>query len=78
MDNITIVNDGSGRVQLAPAGNEAAFRDAVARAIEAGGDVRTVTTETGVGVDMSVDTATKAGFIKKQTRARKAPKEIKE
>lgn len=78
MDNITIINDGSGRVQVAPAGNEAAFRDAVARAIEAGGDVRTVTTETGVGVDMSVDTATKAGFIKKQTRARKAPKEIKE
>lgn len=78
MDNITIINDGSGRVQVAPAGNESAFREAVARAIEAGGEVRTVTTETGVGVDMSVDTATKAGFIKKQTRARKAPKEIKE
>lgn len=77
MKGVTIINDGEGRVQVAPAGDVAAFRAAAAKAAEAG-PVRTITTGAGIGLDMSIETATEAGFVKKTTRTRRAAQTSKE
>ena len=77
MKGVTIINDGAGRVQVAPAGDVPAFRAAAAKAVEAG-PVRTITTEAGIGLDMTIETAKKAGFVKQQQRAKKAAPTNKE
>lgn len=77
MNGVTIINDGSGRVQVAPAGDVPAFRDAAAKA-SAAGSVRTITTETGIGLDMDEDTAKKAGLVPKTKRTRRAAQTDKE
>ena len=77
MKGVTVINDGSGRVQVAPAGNVAAFRLAAAKASEAG-PVRTISTESGFGLDMDVDTAERAGLVTKKKRTRRAAQTDKE
>lgn len=77
MKGVTVINDGSGRVQVAPAGDAEAFREATAKATEAG-PVRTISTEAGIGLDMDVATAERAGLVTKKKRTRRAAQTEKE
>lgn len=76
MKGVTIIQ-GEGSVVVAPAGDMEAFRAAAAAAVAAG-PVRTLTTEAGIGLEMTEGTAREAGLIQQKRRARRAAHTVKE
>lgn len=70
MANVVIDIDGDLVTISAVPGERAAFAEA-AGALAAAGVVTTVTGPTGIALRASLDTAKKAGFVKKTTRTTK-------